>query len=281
MTKIKELYDSFDSSKPEEFEKKKIILNSIKISEDEDGTVALEEKEDTEDVTQQMETNQPFITKAISTVDKTTKDTVQEKQEKQEGFKTTGSTQNKENPDNMVSVERLTKKAVDKLLNPTAEEKRRTNAGFYSFLTPDDQNGGIGTAETNPFIRQNEAHEDKMAKGNLSSYYDNTLWGNNNNLLFKKTYNIPEIKREMKQRKEYPKKVRGLIRKYPAYMPPQIQQRKEMQDFQPAINPSSNYYKGSRYSGYYRSIAAPLPYDEYVKRFYANPNYFTAGADFY
>lgn len=204
-----------------------------------------------------------------------------EQQKQEERAIMTANTQNKENPDNMVEVRRLTQKAVDKVLNPTAQEKRRMNAGFYDFLTPSDQNGGIGTAKTNPLIRQNERHEKMMTKGNLSSYYDNTILDNNNNLLFKRTYNIPEIKREIKTRRDYPKNKRGLIRKYPAYMPPQIQQIKEFNDFQPSINPPSNYYKGSRYNNFYRSIPQPLPYEEYVRRFYANPNQFTAGADFY
>jgi len=195
-------------------------------------------------------------------------------------FKGSGSA-NKENPDNLVQVRRPTKKSVDKVLNPTSAEKRRMNAGFYDFLTPDDQTGGIGTAQTNPLIRRNEQHEKKMAKGNLSMYRNNTILGNKNNLLQEKTYNIKEIKRDMKQRRGMPKKVRGLIRKYPAYMPPQRQSRLERNDLQMSVNPPSNYYKGSMYKPFFRSIAEPLPYDEYVRRFYANPNQFHDGADFY
>lgn len=310
MSNVRKMYYSLDANKPDERQQKQDILN--KVAQERINDVDAERREWKKEETPKEETPKeetpkeetttttapkeettttaktatapipldvPFITQPVQAVQEAQKEIPPEGAPST--YKTTGSTQNKDNPDNMVSVQRLTKKAVDKILNPTAQEKRRMNAGFYDFLTPDDQNGGIGTAKTNPLIRQNEQHEKMMSKGNLSSYYDNTLWGNNNNLLFKKTYNVPEIKREMKERKEFPKRVRGLIRKYPAYIPPQIQQRKEVNDFQPAINPPSNYYKGSRYEGFYRSVAVPLPYEEYVRRFYNNPNEFTAGADFY
>ena len=121
-----------------------------------------------------------------------------------------------------------------------------------------------------------------VRRGNISMVRENHILGNTNNLKMLPKYDIKDISKKMKAAREAPRKRRGLIRKFPARMPRQRQTREEKRDFQPLINPPSNYAKGSMYSPFYvNRPAVPLPYEEYLKIFYGNPNEFWDGADYY
>jgi hypothetical protein len=189
------------------------------------------------------------------------------------------ATGNKDNPDNLVDGIRATDAVVDALLKPTPKQMRQKRAELYDFITPDDQNGGIGTRFNNPLIKRNYERFMETRRGNISELYNNHELGNTNNLMMLKEYDMKDINKRMTRLRKLPERKRGLIRKYPVRMPPQVQSREEKQDFQPLINPPSNYYQGSMYSPYFVSRAsAPLPYEEYLKQFYGNPNEFYDGA---
>jgi hypothetical protein len=192
------------------------------------------------------------------------------------------ATGNKDNPDNLVDGIRATDAVVDALLKPTPKQMRQKRAALYDFITPDDQNGGIGTRFNNPLIKRNYERWMETRRGNISELYNNHELGNTNNLMMLKEYDMKDINKRMTRLRKLPERKRGLIRKYPVRMPPQVQSREEKKDFQPLINPPSNYYEGSMYAPYFVSRAsAPLPYEEYLKQFYGNPNEFYDGAYYY
>ena len=192
------------------------------------------------------------------------------------------ATGNKDNPDNLVDGIRATDAVVDALLKPTPKQMRQKRAELYDFITPDDQNGGIGTRFNNPLIKRNYERWMETRRGNISELYNNHELGNTNNLMMLKEYDMKDINKRLTRLRKLPERKRGLIRKYPVRMPPQVQSREEKQDFQFSINPPSNYYEGSMYAPYFVSRAsAPLPYEEYLKQFYGNPNEFYDSAYYY
>ena len=192
------------------------------------------------------------------------------------------ATGNKDNPDNLIDTIRATDAVVDAVLKPSAKDIRKRRANLYDFITPSDQTGGIGTKETNPLVRGDYNRFMGVRRGNLSDVRENHVLGNTNNLKMLQQYDMKEINKRMRSAREAPRKRRGLIRKFPARMPRQRQTREEKRDFQPLINPPSNYAKGSLYSPFFvNRPAVPLPYEEYLKIFYGNPNEFFDGADYY
>jgi len=192
------------------------------------------------------------------------------------------ATGNKDNPDNLIDTIRATDAVVDAVLKPSAKDIRKRRANLYDFITPSDQTGGIGTKETNPLVRGDYNRFMNVRRGNLTDIRENHVLSNTNNLKMLQQYDMKEINKRMRSAREAPRKRRGLIRKFPARMPRQRQTREEKRDFQPLINPPSNYAKGSMYSDFFiNRPALPLPYEEYVRLFYGNANEFFDGADYY
>ena len=192
-------------------------------------------------------------------------------------------TGNKDNPDNLVDSIRATDKNVKEAIEPTPKELRQRRAGLIGFITPSDNNGGIGTRETNPLIRGNYQRWNNARRGGLKDYYINHELGNNNNLYNLKEYDIKEIDERTRRAREAPRKRRGLIRRFQGQgMPDQIQTQEEKNHFINIVNPPSNYYKGSIYKPFFvNRTNAPMPYSEYLKMFYSNNNEFYNGADNY
>jgi hypothetical protein len=192
------------------------------------------------------------------------------------------ATGNRDNPDNLIDTIRATDAVVNAVLKPSAKDIRKRRANLYDFITPDDQNGGIGTKETNPLVRGDYNRFMNVRRGNLTDIRENHVLSNTNNLKMLQQYDMKEINKRMKSAREAPRKRRGLVRRFPARMPLQRQTREEKKDFQPLINPPSNYAKGSMYSPFFvNRPALPLPYEDYVRLFYGNPNEFFDGADYY
>ena len=192
------------------------------------------------------------------------------------------ATGNRDNPDNLIDTIRATDAVVDAVLKPSAKDIRKRRANLYDFITPSDQNGGIGTRETNPLIRGNCNRFMGVRRGNISMVRENHVLGNTNNLKMLPKYDIKDISKKMKAAREAPRKRRGLVRRFPARFPRQRQTKEERRDFQPSINPPSNYAKGSMYSNFFiNRPALPLPYEDYVRLFYGNANEFFDGNDYY
>jgi hypothetical protein len=255
------------------------IINSFEASEfkDEEASKALKAEEPKAEVKPSV--NTPFTTEPIRPP-KFKPPRFEEPDKPKEIQKT--ATGNRDNPDNLIDTIRATDAVVDAVLKPSAKEIRKRRANLYDFITPSDQTGGIGTKETNPLVRGDYNRFMAVRRGNLTDIRENHVLGNTNNLKMLQQYDMPQINKRMKSAREAPRKRRGLVRRFPARLPRQRQTREEKRDFQPLINPPSNYAKGSMYSPFYvNRPAVPLPYEEYLKIFYGNPNEFWDGADYY
>lgn len=191
------------------------------------------------------------------------------------------ATGNKNNPDNLVDVINATDDVIDKILKPTPSQVRRKRAGLINFLTPDDQWGGIGSKHSNVLVRQDINRWNDTRKGKLTDNLDNTRLLNTEHLKMQSKYRPPAIRKDLEYKfnntlisGRVPENVRRLRRNNPARMPPQHQTRFERRDFQPSINPPSNYAPvRSIYEPFYVPyIAVPSP--RMAEKYYSNPNEF-------
>jgi len=181
-------------------------------------------------------------------------------------------------PDNLVEtavnpIDRI----VDKLMKKSSKEEREEMKALMAFITPSDQMGGIGTAKTNPLVRDNVKHEKEVVVGPGNLYKDtikNHLLANTSNLAMLQQFSKPDVDAEMMRMRDAPRNRASLERVVPDVLSTQVQSKAESRAFIDSVNPSSAYVYGSPYDSYFQPVGRAGSYinDHDLSVYWSNPN---------